>query len=624
MGGKTPKAFIFADTDNGGIIHVTNIKGGVGKSTVATNLAYALAQKGPTLLIDLDVQGSATVALGKRPAIERKGTSFTHSSSWELFGNRFAVTLSPAQNAAMDPLSRLKGAVKQFESLLFSPFVGRGDVTALVEKVDSCLDLIPAGSDLFKSVHWYHIQNFLYNLDICRNYYKYIVLDTPSVWNRLTRSLYRFCSLNLIPVTLSALSTKSLKDYLVEVRNLAARNPAIKIRIVKNEVFGREDSKIKGKTRTMNENRRFLDSLCEQVIQRSEHGIIALPQSILLDLEIPESAIVRDAQDEGKPVYQYHQYSAVARAFDELAKRIQYVLNVSNVKNVAPFWERFYDLGTYAFRAAVVTGMVLIFDMSPAVPYLTVPRPLAPQQLTQSGNGVVLYAFRGDESIYKAAKYAICYFRAMVPGAADVKRYALETVDIHNKTRLPGEYIIRDIDNIPAGINLSFYPPTQISNPLEKQLLPVYRYFTSMVRDPYGYVTGDWCVRGTGGGEPHYGLDIAARLGSEIVAPVDGVVQVRDSKTAGRILGIVKEGTVIFFCHMDRRYFRSGDAVKRGMPVGTVGMTGQTSGPHAHVAYGVRDLSHEGIQFGNSFYKLTDPKLFFYREVFINRLAGSP
>ncbi|MFP4520749.1 MAG: ParA family protein, partial [Fibrobacterota bacterium] len=55
---------IFTEKDKGGILHVANIKGGVGKSTIATNLASAFSKTGRTLIIDLDVQGSATSAFG--------------------------------------------------------------------------------------------------------------------------------------------------------------------------------------------------------------------------------------------------------------------------------------------------------------------------------------------------------------------------------------------------------------------------------------------------------------------------------------------------------------------------------------------------------------------------------
>jgi len=609
MSSNTKKVLVFTDTDNGGVIHVANIKGGVGKSTVATNCAAALSKKGPTLIVDLDVQGSATQALG------RDVTEFTYNS-WELFGRRFSPDRDTNRFSSLK--KKVENAVNRFESWML-PFIhGKGDVKSIITKIKPSLDLIPAGPDLFRSVNSLHISNFLYNLQLCRTYYKYIILDTPSVWNNMTRSLFLFSDLNLIPVTLNALSTKSLQHYLVSVKKLAQRNEHVRIRIVKNEVFGKQTSKIKGKIRTMHENRRFLENLCEQVVIKNESGVSLLPQSIMFDLEIPESATVRDAQDEGKSVNEFQQYSSVSKAFTELARRIQYVLNSPIAGTKSNFWQRYEEQCSIVARVAAVIIALGILAFGPVAKAPKPPPPIAPQQIEEIPENALHHTFTNGESMYRAAKHAICHFRAMVPSMAQVTQYALETITIYNKTR-PLQAPALDLYKvIPRGVNVTFYPPQHITNRYENELTPVYRFFNSIITDPLAYITGDWCERGTGGGQPHYGVDVAGELGSEIITPISGKIYLRNSRDAGRTVAVVNESMVLFFAHMDKRYFSTGSTVKKGDAVGTIGMTGATSGPHVHIGYGIKVASHSGVKYGKNYYRLTDPKLFFYRKHYLD------
>ncbi len=301
----------FWDAGRGGIIHVANIKGGVGKSTLATNLAASLGRHGPTLLIDLDMQGSAGVALGIGAEAAPKYTS------WDLFKRRFKSRLPIS--AYLKTLD-IVGFLAKLEEITISKIFGGGSVDDAIVRATPGLHVVPASSGLFNAPAGYQYGNFLHNLNIVRQRYKYIVIDTPSVWNRLTRFLYVNSDLNLIPVTLDALSTNSFKEYLTHIKRLISHNSHVRLRIVKNEVGRGGDYGANGKTGTINLNRRFLDSLCEQVAVHNDSGFALLPQSIMFDLEIPESSAIRDAQDAGKSVHEHGGDPAVVKAFDLLAQ----------------------------------------------------------------------------------------------------------------------------------------------------------------------------------------------------------------------------------------------------------------------------------------------------------------
>lgn len=92
-------------------------------------------------------------------------------------------------------------------------------------------------------------------------------------------------------------------------------------------------------------------------------------------------------------------------------------------------------------------------------------------------------------------------------------------------------------------------------------------------------------------GRPHFhaGLDIAADFGTPVVAPAAGRVHFAGRKGAlGR--AVVLEhgyGVRTTYGHLSGIDVKRGQRVERGEPVGTVGSTGRSTGPHLHYAVAV-------------------------------------
>ena len=85
----------------------------------------------------------------------------------------------------------------------------------------------------------------------------------------------------------------------------------------------------------------------------------------------------------------------------------------------------------------------------------------------------------------------------------------------------------------------------------------------------------------------HNGVDLAAPIGTPILASAAGKVIV--SRTGGwgggygtYVVISHANGTQTLYAHMSANYASVGQQVEQGQLIGTIGMTGKTSGPHVH------------------------------------------
>jgi murein DD-endopeptidase MepM/ murein hydrolase activator NlpD len=108
------------------------------------------------------------------------------------------------------------------------------------------------------------------------------------------------------------------------------------------------------------------------------------------------------------------------------------------------------------------------------------------------------------------------------------------------------------------------------------------------VRPAQGRISGVYGSQRILNGEPknpHMGLDIAAPTGTSITAPAAGVVTLvhPDMLLTGQSVVIDHgHGVSSVYIHMSRTDVVEGQRLRRGDPIGAIGMTGRASGPHLH------------------------------------------
>ncbi len=130
------------------------------------------------------------------------------------------------------------------------------------------------------------------------------------------------------------------------------------------------------------------------------------------------------------------------------------------------------------------------------------------------------------------------------------------------------QFLLDDLNSLPEVDELAAIPT-------EGQFWPVQGIITGHF--------GKW-RGGRHSGHYHAGVDIAAPVGTNILAPIDGIVLFVGRKGGyGRTLIIEhQDGIATLYGHTSEIFVSEGQVVKKGQLIGKVGSSGHSTGPHLH------------------------------------------
>jgi len=187
--------------------------------------------------------------------------------------------------------------------------------------------------------------------------------------------------------------------------------------------------------------------------------------------------------------------------------------------------------------------------------------------------------------------------------APDQTRASLVTVrypegggDSKSFTPSPRQYETQRVNGLPQK---TVTPPPEVRERIAREAETVY---LARLNDSAGsdFLSGfDWpspgILSGVFGSQridngvamaPHFGVDMAAPVGTPIVAPADGVVSISADHYLDGGLTLIDHGQGVStaYLHQSKRLVKAGEAVKRGQRIGVIGATGRATGPHLHWA----------------------------------------
>lgn len=253
------------------VLAIVNQKGGVGKTTTALNLGYALSSEGKKVLaIDLDPQGSLTVSLGYDDNDNIKTTIST----------LMAMAIEEEKLPNKDQYVITTGSIDLIPCNIELSAIEVSLVNAMSREI------------ILKAV-----------LEDLKYEYDYIIIDCSPSLGMLTINALAACDSVIIPVTAEYLSAKGLELLLKNILRVKKRiNPNIEIN---------------GILLTMFVERTNLSKEITEMITETYGNVINIYKQ-----RIPKSVKVGYSVLEKKSIIEFAATNKVAQAYIEFAKEV--------------------------------------------------------------------------------------------------------------------------------------------------------------------------------------------------------------------------------------------------------------------------------------------------------------
>ncbi|MBI2042679.1 MAG: AAA family ATPase [Candidatus Nealsonbacteria bacterium] len=246
------------------IIAIANQKGGVGKSSVATNLPVFLAALGKrVLLVDMDAQANATLSLG-----------------------------IPPRNLPLSIYHALMGQVSPSAIIRKSQFFGYEIMPASPDLAGATVELVGVEEREFKLSQI---------LDKVKDSYDYILIDSPPSLGLLTLNALCAADEILVPVQCEYLALEGLGQLINTVT------------LIQNNL--KSNLQIAGAVLTMYSKTNRISREIAKEVRQNFPGYV-------FETVIPRQVALAEAPRFGKTIMQYAPASPASQAFRALAEEL--------------------------------------------------------------------------------------------------------------------------------------------------------------------------------------------------------------------------------------------------------------------------------------------------------------